>query len=148
MYDAGLDHQGCLAMKANMQVLVVDDFSTTRRIIGNLLRQIGIEHIYEARDGQEALDVLDETHIDLVVTDWHMPIMDGLELVVTIREQQDIAHIPILMVTAESKKEQMMMAAQAGVNGYIVKPFNAETLQAKILRIAERLAMDHLLPAH
>lgn len=133
-------------MNANIRVLVVDDFSTTRRIISKLLRQVGIEQIYEARDGQEALDVLDEVNIDLVVTDWHMPIMDGLEQVVTMREQQDISHIPVLMVTAESKKAQMMLAAQAGVNGYIVKPFDAATLQTKILRIAERLAMEHFLP--
>ncbi len=134
-------------MKSHMTVLVVDDFSTTRRIISSLLEQLGFPYIHQARNGQEALERLGCGDIDLVVTDWHMPVMDGLELVVNMRTHPETASVPVLMVTAESKREQMTRAAYAGVNGYLVKPFTAEALQSKIQRIVARLGDNHLQPA-
>ncbi|GAA0700674.1 chemotaxis response regulator CheY [Marinobacterium maritimum] len=129
-----------------MTVLVVDDFSTTRRIISSLLEELGFSYIHQARNGQEALERLGCGDIDLVVTDWHMPVMDGLELVVNMRTHPETASVPVLMVTAESKREQMTRAAYAGVNGYLVKPFTAEALQSKIQRIVARLGDNHLQP--
>ncbi len=133
-------------MKSHMTVLVVDDFSTTRRIISSLLEELGFSYIHQARNGQEALERLGRGDIDLVVTDWHMPVMDGLELVVNMRTHPETASVPVLMVTAESKREQMTRAAYAGVNGYLVKPFTAEALQSKIQRIVARLGDSHLQP--
>lgn len=134
-------------MKPHMKVLVVDDFSTTRRIIASLLKQLGASDVYEARNGMEALELLGQGGIDLVVTDWHMPEMDGLELVENMRTHPETARIPVLMVTAESKKEQMTRAAYAGVNGYLVKPFSADALQGKIMKIAARLGLNGALKA-
>lgn len=126
-------------MKTDMAVLVVDDFSTMRRIIRNLLTDLGFTYIYEAEDGLEAIEVLESNEIDFIITDWHMPNMDGLELVTHLRADHRTSATPILMVTAETKREQITRAAYAGVNGYIVKPFSAEVLQDKIMRIVTRL---------
>lgn len=122
-----------------MKVLVVDDFSTMRRIIKNLLRDLGFTNIQEADDGSTALPMLKEGSFDFVVTDWNMPGMQGIDLLRAIRADANLSHIPVLMVTAEAKKEQIVMAAQAGVNGYIVKPFTAATLKMKLDKIFERL---------
>jgi len=127
------------ALDKNMKVLVVDDFSTMRRIIKNLLRDIGFTNIQEADDGSTALPMLQSSEFDFVVTDWNMPGMQGIDLLRAIRADASLSHIPVLMVTAEAKKEQIVMAAQAGVNGYIVKPFTAATLKTKLDKIFERL---------
>jgi len=122
-----------------MQILVVDDFSTMRRIVKNQLRELGFSNIREADDGSSALDVLKVTHIDFVVTDWNMPGMAGIDLLKTIRADDRLKHLPVLMVTAEAKREQIIEAAQSGVNGYVVKPFTAQSLKEKIDRIFERI---------
>ena len=122
-----------------MKVLVVDDFSTMRRIVKNLLRDLGFTNISEADDGSTALPMLKEGSFDFVVTDWNMPGMQGIDLLKAIRADANLSHIPVLLITAEAKKEQIVMAAQAGVNGYIVKPFTAATLSAKLDKIFERL---------
>lgn len=127
------------ALDKNMKVLVVDDFSTMRRIVKNLLRDLGFTNIQEADDGSTALPMLQGGDFDFVVTDWNMPGMQGIDLLKAIRADASLAHIPVLMVTAEAKKEQIVMAAQAGVNGYIVKPFTAATLKTKLDKIFERL---------
>ena len=127
------------ALDKNMKVLVVDDFSTMRRIIKNLLRDLGFTNISEADDGSTALPMLKEGSFDFVVTDWNMPGMQGIDLLKAIRADSNLSHIPVLLITAEAKKEQIVMAAQAGVNGYIVKPFTAATLNAKLDKIFERL---------
>ena len=126
-------------MDKNMKVLVVDDFSTMRRIVKNLLRDLGFTNIQEADDGSTALPMLQGGDFDFVVTDWNMPGMQGIDLLKAIRADASLAHIPVLMVTAEAKKEQIVMAAQAGVNGYIVKPFTAATLDEKLQKIFERI---------
>ncbi len=122
-----------------MKVLVVDDFSTMRRIVKNLLRDLGFTNIQEADDGSTALPMLQGGDFDFVVTDWNMPGMQGIDLLKAIRADASLAHIPVLLITAEAKKEQIVMAAQAGVNGYIVKPFTAATLKTKLDKIFERL---------
>lgn len=127
------------ALDKNMKVLVVDDFSTMRRIVKNLLRDLGFTNISEADDGSTALPMLQGGDFDFVVTDWNMPGMQGIDLLKAIRADASLSHIPVLMVTAEAKKEQIVMAAQAGVNGYIVKPFTAATLKTKLDKIFERL---------
>ncbi len=127
------------ALDKNMKVLVVDDFSTMRRIVKNLLRDLGFTNIQEADDGNTALPMLQSGEFDFVVTDWNMPGMQGIDLLKAIRADASLSHIPVLMVTAEAKKEQIVMAAQAGVNGYIVKPFTAATLKTKLDKIFERL---------
>ncbi|MBA6253813.1 MULTISPECIES: chemotaxis response regulator CheY [unclassified Colwellia] len=126
-------------MDKNMKVLVVDDFSTMRRIVKNLLRDLGFTNISEADDGSTALPMLKEGSFDFVVTDWNMPGMQGIDLLKAIRADAKLSHIPVLLITAEAKKEQIVMAAQAGVNGYIVKPFTAATLNAKLDKIFQRL---------
>ncbi|PKG81250.1 chemotaxis protein CheY [Colwellia sp. 75C3] len=127
-------------MDKNMKVLVVDDFSTMRRIVKNLLRDLGFTNISEADDGSTALPMLQGGDFDFVVTDWNMPGMQGIDLLKAIRADASLSHIPVLLITAEAKKEQIVMAAQAGVNGYIVKPFTAATLKTKLDKIFERLA--------
>ena len=122
-----------------MKVLVVDDFSTMRRIVKNLLRDLGFTNISEADDGSTALPMLQGGDFDFVVTDWNMPGMQGIDLLKAIRADSNLAHLPVLLITAEAKKEQIVMAAQAGVNGYIVKPFTAATLKTKLDKIFERL---------
>lgn len=122
-----------------MKILVVDDFSTMRRIIKNLLKDLGFTNIQEADDGNTALPMLNQGDFDFVVTDWNMPGMQGIDLLRAIRADAKLKHLPVLMVTAEAKKEQIVAAAQAGVNGYVVKPFTAATLKQKLDKIFERL---------
>jgi two-component system, chemotaxis family, chemotaxis protein CheY len=122
-----------------MKILVVDDFSTMRRIIKNLLKDLGFTNIQEADDGSTALPMLQQGDFDFVVTDWNMPGMQGIDLLRAIRSNPSLKHIPVLMVTAEAKKEQIVAAAQAGVNGYVIKPFTAATLKEKLAKIFERL---------
>lgn len=122
-----------------MKVLIVDDFSTMRRIIKNLLRDLGFTNTYEADDGHTALPMLKNGNFEFVVTDWNMPIMEGIDLLKEIRKDPQLKHLPVLMVTAEAKREQIIEAAQAGVNGYIVKPFTAGTLKEKLDKVFERL---------
>jgi two-component system chemotaxis response regulator CheY len=122
-----------------MKILVVDDFSTMRRIIKNLLKDLGFSNIQEADDGSTALPMLQQGDFDFVVTDWNMPGMQGIDLLRNIRSDDNLKHLPVLMVTAEAKKEQIVAAAQAGVNGYVVKPFTAATLKEKLDKIFERL---------
>jgi two-component system chemotaxis response regulator CheY len=122
-----------------MKILVVDDFSTMRRIIRNLLRELGFNNIFEADDGQSALPKLQSGGIDLLITDWNMPGMTGIDLLRFVRADPNLAQLPVLMVTAEAKRDQIVEAAQAGVNGYVIKPFTAATLQEKIEKIFERL---------
>jgi two-component system chemotaxis response regulator CheY len=126
-------------MDKNMKILIVDDFSTMRRIIKNLLRDLGFNDTTEADDGQTALPLLQSGKFDFLVTDWNMPGMDGLTLLKHVRADDKLKDMPVLMVTAEAKREQIVVAAQAGVNGYIVKPFTAATLKEKIDKIFERL---------
>ena len=126
-------------MKKDIKILVVDDFSTMRRIIKNLLRDLGFQNITEADDGKTALPILKQGGIEFLVTDWNMPGMTGIELIAEVRKDPNLAHIPILMVTAEAKREQIIAAAQAGVNGYVVKPFTAAALKEKIEKIFERV---------
>ena len=122
-----------------MKILVVDDFSTMRRIIKNLLKDLGFSNIQGADDGSTALPMLQQGDFDFVVTDWNMPGMQGIDLLRAIRADDKLKHLPVLMVTAEAKKEQIVAAAQAGVNGYVVKPFTAATLKEKLDKIFERL---------
>ena len=126
-------------MDKKIKILVVDDFSTMRRIIKNLLRDLGFENTAEADDGLTALPMLQAGGFDMLVTDWNMPGMTGIELLKAVRSDPKLQNLPVLMVTAEAKKEQIVMAAQAGVNGYIVKPFTAQTLKEKIDKIFERI---------
>lgn len=127
-------------MDTRIKILVVDDFSTMRRIIKNLLRDIGFGNISEADDGLTALPMLKGGDFDLLITDWNMPGMTGLELLKAIRAEPKLRPLPVLMVTAEAKRDQIIQAAQAGVNGYIVKPFTAQTLKEKLDKIFERAA--------
>ncbi|GIC78036.1 chemotaxis protein CheY [Moritella marina ATCC 15381] len=126
-------------MKKQIKILIVDDFSTMRRIIKNLLRDLGFNNTYEADDGNTALPMLKNGDYDFVVTDWNMPGMQGIDLLKEIRKDQALCHIPVLMVTAEAKREQIIEAAQSGVNGYIIKPFTAATLKEKLEKIFERI---------
>ncbi len=122
-----------------MKILVVDDFSTMRRIVKNLLRDLGFTNTVEADDGKTALPILQAGGIDFLVTDWNMPGMTGIDLLKAVRENPELVDLPVLMVTAEAKREQIIMAAQAGVNGYVIKPFTAGTLKEKIEKIFERI---------
>ena len=122
-----------------MQILVVDDFSTMRRIIKNQLRELGFSNIREAEDGAAAFQILESARIDFVVADWNMPVVTGLDLLKKIRADDRFKTMPVLMVTAEAKREQIIEAAQSGVNGYVVKPFTPKTLQEKIEKIFERI---------
>ena len=116
----------------NMKILTVDDFSTMRRIIRNMLRQLGYTNIVEAEDGAEALSLLQREKMDFVISDWNMPNMNGLDLLKAIRADENLKPIPVLLVTAEALKENVVEAVKAGVNNYVVKPFTAETLKEKI----------------
>jgi two-component system chemotaxis response regulator CheY len=126
----------------NMKILVVDDFSTMRRIVRNLLVELGFSNplIQEADDGESAIAMLRSLPFDLVVTDWNMPNMTGIDLLRAIRAEESLKAMPVLMVTAENNRDQIIAAAQAGVNGYIVKPFTAVTLKEKLGKIFERIA--------
>jgi two-component system chemotaxis response regulator CheY len=128
-----------VALDKSMKILVVDDFSTMRRIIKNFLRDLGFNDTHEADDGNSALPVLRSGSFDFLITDWNMPGMTGIDLLKAVRADTGLARLPVLMVTAESKREQIIEAAQAGVNGYVVKPFTAGTLEEKITKIFERV---------
>jgi two-component system chemotaxis response regulator CheY len=120
------------------KILIVDEFYTMRRIIKNLLRDLGFNNTQEADDGNTALSMLQSDHYDFLITDWNMSGMTGIDLLKAVRADEKLADLPVLMVTAESNREQIIEAAQAGVNGYIVKPFTAVTLKEKIGKIFER----------
>ncbi len=125
--------------ESNLKFLVVDDFSTMRRIVRNLLKELGHAIVDEAEDGVAALSKLKRDSFDFLITDWNMPNMDGLQLLQAVRADPALAALPVLMVTAEAKKENIIAAAQAGASGYIVKPFTAATLDEKITKILEKL---------
>lgn len=122
-------------LNLSMKILVVDDFATMRKIVRNILKQIGFTNIVEADDGANALSVIKQEKIDFVVTDWNMPNMTGLELLKNIRATETAKDLPVLMVTAEGLAENVVDAVKAGVDNYIVKPFTAETVQEKIEQI-------------
>lgn len=122
-----------------MKFLVVDDFSTMRRIVRNLLKELGFANVDEAEDGVIALQKLKASEFDFVVTDWNMPNMTGIELLRAIRADAALKALPVLMITAEAKKENIIEAAQAGASGYIVKPFTAGTLSEKLNKIFEKM---------
>jgi two-component system chemotaxis response regulator CheY len=124
-----------MATDKNMKILIVDDFSTMRRIMKNILKQLNFVNIIEADDGSTALEALQREKIDLVVSDWNMPKITGLELIKVIRSDDALKHIPFLMVTAEAQQENIIEAVKSGVSNYIVKPFTAETLSQKINQI-------------
>ncbi|MCF8150294.1 MAG: chemotaxis response regulator CheY [Burkholderiaceae bacterium] len=124
---------------AKLKFLVVDDFSTMRRIVRNLLKELGYTNADEAEDGAIALQKLQAGGFDFVVTDWNMPNMDGLQLLQAVRADPALKHLPVLMITAEAKKENIISAAQAGASGYIVKPFTAGTLGEKLTKVFEKL---------
>ena len=124
-----------MAMNSNMNVLIVDDYKTMLRIIRNLLKQIDFENVEEASDGVEALAKLQAGNFDLIISDWNMEPMTGLQLLQHVRADPKLKSTPFIMVTAESKTENVIVAKQAGVSNYIVKPFNAETLRAKIQKV-------------
>ena len=127
-------------MSNNMKILVVDDFSTMRRIVKGLLGELGYNDVTEADDGNTALPLLKGGNFDFLITDWNMPGMPGLDLLKAVRGDAKLAKLPVLMLTAEAKREQIIEAAQNGVNGYIIKPFTAQTLEEKLGKIFERLA--------
>ena len=119
----------------NMKILVVDDMSTMRRIVKNILKQLGFNNLEEVENGQDALTKLHADTYGFVVSDWNMPVMMGIDLLRAIRADEKLKKIPVLMVTAEAQKENLMEAVQAGVSNYVVKPFTAETMQEKINKI-------------
>jgi two-component system chemotaxis response regulator CheY len=126
----------------NLKFLVVDDFSTMRRIVRNLLKELGYTNVDEAEDGIAALQKLKGgSSIQFVVTDWNMPNMTGIELLKAIRTDDSLKHLPVMMITAEAKKENIIEAAQSGASGYIVKPFTAATLEEKMNKIFEKYGM-------
>ena len=122
-------------MSSNLKFLVVDDFSTMRRIVKNLLQELGYNDITEADDGNTALPLLKGGSFDILITDWNMPGMPGLDLLKAVRADERLAKLPVLMLTAEAKREQIIEAAQAGVSGYVIKPFTAVTLKEKLDKI-------------
>lgn len=124
---------------ASMKILVVDDFATMRRIVKNILQQLGYTNVDEAEDGAQAFEKLQAGGIDFVITDWNMPVMDGFSLLKRIRSEPNLAKLPILFITAEAEKEKVVSAIQAGVNNYIVKPFTADVLKEKMDKIFEKL---------
>ncbi|HEY6896222.1 MAG TPA: chemotaxis response regulator CheY [Rhodocyclaceae bacterium] len=126
---------------SKIKFLVVDDFSTMRRIVRNLLKELGFTNVEEAEDGAIALQKLKAGSFDFVVSDWNMPNMDGLTLLQTVRADPELKHLPVLMITAEAKKENIIAAAQAGASGYIVKPFTAATLNEKMIKIFEKMGL-------
>jgi len=122
-------------MDFSMKVLVVDDFATMRRIVKNVLKQIGFTQILEADDGTTALGVLKDNKIDLIISDWNMPQMSGLDLLKTVRKEDATREIPFVMVTAEAQKDNVLQAVQAGVSNYIVKPFTADAVREKLNQV-------------
>jgi two-component system, chemotaxis family, chemotaxis protein CheY len=127
--------------RSALKFLVVDDFSTMRRIVRNLLKELGFTNVDEAEDGAVALGKLKAGGFDFVVSDWNMPNMDGLTLLQSVRADPALKHLPVLMITAEAKKENIIAAAQAGASGYIVKPFTAATLSEKMEKIFEKMGL-------
>lgn len=123
----------------NMKFLIVDDFSTMRRIIRNLLKELEFSNVDEAEDGIAALAKLRNGNFEFVVSDWNMPNMTGIELLKAIRADDTLKHLPVLMVTAEARKENIIAAAQAGASGYVVKPFTAAVLEEKLNKIFEKM---------
>lgn len=128
-----------MGIDTSLKYLVVDDFATMRKVVRASLRELGVEHMDEAEDGQQALVALKKGGFGFVVSDWNMPNMQGIDLLRAIRADPELQHIPVLMVTAENKRENILEAAQAGVNGYIVKPFTSDTLREKLEAIFARL---------
>jgi two-component system chemotaxis response regulator CheY len=133
------ENNGVNMANPNTKFLVVDDFSTMRRIVRNLLKELGYTNVDEAEDGSMALTKLRSEQFDFVISDWNMPIMDGLTMLQNIRADAALSKLPVLMVTAEAKKENIIAAAQAGANGYVVKPFTAATLDEKLTKIFEKM---------
>ncbi|HVW72104.1 MAG TPA: response regulator [Rhizomicrobium sp.] len=127
-------------LNKNMRVVIVDDYTTMLRILRNLLRQLEIGNVEEATDGETALHLMQMTPPDLIISDWNMVPMTGLDLLRKVRADARLRHIPFIMVTAESKTENVIAAKQAGVSNYIVKPFNADTLRAKIASVCGVMA--------
>ena len=127
-------------MNSKLKFLVVDDFSTMRRIVKNLLQELGYSQVEEADDGSTALPMLQSGDFDFLITDWNMPQLPGLALLKAVRADPKLAKLPVLMVTAEAKREQIVEAAQAGVSGYISKPFTAQTLSEKLGKILQARA--------
>ncbi len=127
-------------MSKDLKFLVVDDYSTMRRIVKNLLHDLGYANVTEADDGNTALPLLQQGGFDFLITDWNMPGMAGLDLLKAVRASDKLKKMPVLMLTAEAKREQIVEAAQAGVNGYVIKPFTAATLKEKIDKILESRA--------
>ncbi len=125
--------------KPNLKFLVVDDFSTMRRIVRNLLKELGFTNVEEAEDGVDALEKLRAASFDFVISDWNMPNMTGIDLLRQVRGDASLRHLPLLMITAEAKKENIIEAAQAGASGYIVKPFTAATLDEKLNKIFQSM---------
>ena len=121
-----------MAVDMKMQILVVDDYQTMLRILTNLLKQLGFTNVEQAQDGGQALSKLNSTHIDFIISDWNMEPMTGIELLREVRSNDKLKHIPFIMITAESKTENVIAAKEAGVSNYIVKPFNAQTLKGKM----------------
>lgn len=126
-------------MKRDMKFLVVDDFATMRKIIVNLLRDFGITDVWEADDGSSALPMLQNTDFDFVITDYDMPNVSGIDLLKSIRSDKKNKDIPVLIVTADAKRERIFEAVEAGVNGYIVKPFTGDILKTKIDKVLSRI---------
>jgi two-component system chemotaxis response regulator CheY len=126
-------------MEKNIKILVVDDFATMRKVVRNLLKQAGYENIVEAEDGVSALRVLKSQKVDFVISDWNMPNMTGIELLKAVRADSDMSTMPFLMVTAEALQDNVIAAVKAGVSNYIVKPFTAEILNEKIVKIMEKM---------
>ena len=127
-------------MKADMKILVVDDFATMRRIVRGLLKEMGHTDVAEAEDGAIALAALKAHKFDFVISDIHMPNMNGFELLKAIKADADLRSLPVLMVTAEARKEDIVMAVQSGAAGYVVKPFTRATLEDKLVKIMAKLA--------
>ena len=127
-------------MSKDMKILVVDDYSTMRRIVKNLLQDLGYANVTEADDGKTALPLLENGTFDFLITDWNMPGMAGLDLLKAVRANERLKKLPVLMLTAEAKREQIVEAAQAGVSGYVIKPFTAVTLKEKIDKILGAMA--------
>lgn len=126
-------------MERNIRILVVDDFETMRRIVRSLLKDLGYENVEAAEDGAMGLKMARSGRFQFVISDWNMPVMNGLDMLQAIRADPALAQLPVLMVTAEAKKENVIAAARAGANGYVVKPFTAATLGEKITQICEKL---------
>ena len=127
-------------MANDLRFLIVDDFSTMRRIVRGLLKEMGCNNVDEAEDGQVALNMLKSNHFDFVVSDINMPNMNGFDLLKAIKADPALKHLPVLMVTAEARKEDIVLAAQSGAAGYIVKPFTKATLEEKVQKILQKMA--------